>query len=166
MRTAATLFAVLFAAAALAGTSTTPPATTNNDDSCDIALQPAATLLLPYFEVDFNAPRASAVQTIFTVQNVSAVPQIANVTLWTDWGLPAMSFPIFLTGYDVQPVNLYDVFASAALPATSPQTLTLVNPTLGSQPLPNDANPNFLLNAARACQATPTLIPAAALTDL
>ena len=27
------------------------PITTNNDDSCDIGLYPAATLLLPYFEV-------------------------------------------------------------------------------------------------------------------
>jgi len=31
------------------------PATTANDDSCDISLLPAATLLLPYFEVDFNS---------------------------------------------------------------------------------------------------------------
>ena len=30
------------------------PTTTNNDDSCDIGVAPAATLLLPYFEVDFN----------------------------------------------------------------------------------------------------------------
>jgi len=26
------------------------------DDQCDIALRPAATLLLPYFDVDVNAP--------------------------------------------------------------------------------------------------------------
>jgi hypothetical protein len=30
------------------------PTTTNNDDSCDIGVAPAATLLLPYFEVDFT----------------------------------------------------------------------------------------------------------------
>jgi hypothetical protein len=35
----------LHAAAAL-------PTSRNNDDTCDIALLPAATLLLPYFEVD------------------------------------------------------------------------------------------------------------------
>jgi len=34
-------------------------ATTNNDDSCDIALLPAATLLLPYFEVDVAAPQST-----------------------------------------------------------------------------------------------------------
>jgi hypothetical protein len=32
--------------------SASSPATTNNDDSCDISLLPAATLLLPYFEVE------------------------------------------------------------------------------------------------------------------
>ena len=120
MRTAAaTILALLLGGSAFAGTFSTPPATTNNDDSCDIALQPAATLLLPYFEVDVEAPSVSAVQTLFTVQNVSSLPQIANVTLWTDWGFPAFNFPIFLTGYDVQPVSLYDLFVRGALPATS-----------------------------------------------
>ena len=33
------------------------PATTNNDDSCDIGAAPAATLLLPYFEVDLGIRR-------------------------------------------------------------------------------------------------------------
>ena len=31
------------------------PSTTNNSDSCDIGVTPAATLLLPYFEVDTAA---------------------------------------------------------------------------------------------------------------
>lgn len=30
-------------------------ATVDNDDSCDIALLPAATLLLPYFEADLQS---------------------------------------------------------------------------------------------------------------
>ena len=30
------------------------PTTTDNDDSCDIGVAPAATLLLPYFEVDLG----------------------------------------------------------------------------------------------------------------
>jgi hypothetical protein len=58
---AAVILALLLGISAFAGTSATPPATTNNDDSCDISLQPAATLLLPYFEVDFNAPPGAAV---------------------------------------------------------------------------------------------------------
>ena len=55
------------------------PTTTNNDDSCDIGVAPAATLLLPYFEVDFGSPQTTARQTLFTITNVSAFPQIAHV---------------------------------------------------------------------------------------
>ena len=119
MRFSAVLFASMLAMSAFAGTSTIHPTTTNNDDSCDIAVQPAATLLLPYFEVDFKSPQTSAKQTLFTVQNVSPTPQIAHVTLWTDWGYPALNFPIFLTGYDVQGINLYDVFARAIIAPNS-----------------------------------------------
>lgn len=64
--------------------TTTSAATRNNDDSCDIALLPAATLLLPWFDVDINAPLGLANTTLFTVVNTSQRPQIARVTLWTD----------------------------------------------------------------------------------
>src|ERR1051326_566924 len=164
MRLAIAVF--LLAAGASAGTFATPPSTTNNDDSCDISLQPAATLLLPYFEVDFNSPRGAAMQTLFTIQNVSSLPQIANVTLWTDWGYPAFNFPIFLTGYDVQPVNLYDVFALGALPPTSSKTAVPINPTLGSQPADNDANPNFSPGATAACAGLPSSLDPQVVSDL
>ncbi len=91
-------------------------ATTNNDDSCDIALQPAATLLLPYFEVDIHG---RTVTTLFTIQNVSPSPATANVTVWTDWAYPALNFPIQLTGYDVEGINLYDVLKDGALPSSA-----------------------------------------------
>ena len=93
-------------AAFLTGTG---PTTTNHDDSCDISGAPAATLLLPYFEVDFNSPQTSAQTTLFTVINVTQIPQIAHVTVWTDWSFPVLDFNIFLTGYDVQAINLYDI---------------------------------------------------------
>jgi hypothetical protein len=116
MRTALAC-AVLFLAASAWGDAsrTSSPSTTNNDDSCDIALQPAATLLLPYFEIDLKAP---ATTMLVTIQNVSPSPVIANVTLWTDWGYPALNFPIHLTGYDVQGMNLFDVLGRGALPPT------------------------------------------------
>ena len=37
--------------------------------------------------------------------------QIAHVTLWTDYSFPVIDFNIYLTGYDVQSINLYDVIA-------------------------------------------------------
>src|SRR5437764_9790368 len=91
------------------------PTTTNNDDSCDISTAPAATLLLPYFEVDFNSPQTTARTTIFTITNVSALPQIAHVVVWTDWSFPALDFNIWLTGYDVQSINLYDLFSRGVI---------------------------------------------------
>jgi hypothetical protein len=79
--------------------------TRNNDDSCDIALLPAATLLLPYFEVSIDAKS----NTLMTITNVSPQEQIARVTLWTDYTFPVLSFNVYLTGYDVQSISLYDV---------------------------------------------------------
>src|SRR6476469_558383 len=82
------------------------PTTTNNDDSCDIGVAPAATLLLPYFEVDYTNRTQD---TLFTITNTSRYPQIAHVTVWTDWSFPVLDFNIFLTGYDVQGINLFDI---------------------------------------------------------
>ena len=89
--------------------------TTRNDDSCDIGLFPAATLLLPYFEVDFNSRTDVGETTIFTLTNTSPLPQAARVTLWTSYAYPVLSFNIFLTGYDVQKINLYDVIANGRI---------------------------------------------------
>src|SRR5258705_2495956 len=89
--------------------ATGQPATTNNSDSCDIGVTPAATLLLPYFEVDTAAAQGAGATTLFTITNTSRYPQIAHVTVWTDWSFPVLDFNIFLTGYDVQGINLFDV---------------------------------------------------------
>src|SRR5881398_373624 len=78
----------------------------NNDDTCDVKVGPAATLLLPYFEVDVSGN--SGQTTLFTVTNVSRYPQIARVTLWTDLAYPLFTFNLYLTGYDVQSINLAD----------------------------------------------------------
>ena len=86
---------------------TASAAKTRNDDSCDIAMLPAATLLLPFFEVDLEDPPGTT--TLFTITNVTNVDQIARVTLWTDRAFPVIDFNIYLTGYDVQAINLYDV---------------------------------------------------------
>src|SRR5687768_13030484 len=91
-------------------------ATLNNDDSCDIAVMPAATLLLPYFEVDLdNAGRT----TLFSVTNVTNVERIARVTLWTDRAHPVFAFNLYLTGYDVQTISLYDVIANGVIGSAS-----------------------------------------------
>lgn len=101
-----------------AGTGAIGPTTTNNDDSCDIGTAPAATLLLPYFQVDLGTAGTGRT-TIFSVTNVSPYSQIAHVTVWTDWSYPVLDFNIFLTGYDVQPINLYDVIARGLIGSTT-----------------------------------------------
>jgi len=92
------------------------PATTNNDDSCDISVAPAATLLLPYFEVDLTSRTGET--TIFTITNVSNEEQVAHITLWTDYSYPVIDFNVYLTGYDVQSLNLYDIIALGQIAPT------------------------------------------------
>jgi len=86
-------------------------------DVCSIDDVPAATLLLPYFEVDLNHPWG--VNTLFSVNNASAAPVVAHVVLWTDLSIATIDFDLYLTGYDVQSVNLRDLFDGVA-PQTAP----------------------------------------------
>lgn len=123
------------------------PATTSNDDSCDLGLAPAATLLLPNFEVDVNAGR-SGVTSLVALVNTSAAPQIASFTIWTDRGYPVLSFNIFMPGYDVQAINLYDIIATGMLPATSS---TMPE---GSRALPNSSG-NPLHESLESCEDLP-----------
>jgi hypothetical protein len=88
-------------------------ATPRNDDTCDVGVLPAATLLLPYFEVDVNSRHGAT--TFFSITNTTHHEQIAHVTLWTDRAYPVLDFDIFLTGYDVQEIDLYDVLALAQI---------------------------------------------------
>jgi hypothetical protein len=156
------------------------PATTNNDDACDISVTPAATLLLPYFEVDFRAAPAAARTTIFTITNTSQMPEIAHCVVWTDWAFAAFTFNIYLTGYDVQSINLYDVFrrgviapVSAALSGTS-STNPVLSPVgttppneRNATPMPNTSgNPNFRMDANVACANLPGVIAAPVLEDI
>jgi hypothetical protein len=127
------------------------PSSINNDDSCDVKVGPAATLLLPYFEVNTN-PTVQGQTTLFTVTNVTRYPQIAHVTLWTDWAFPVLSFNLFLTGYDVQAINLYDVIVrgtiappSGTTPATTPGALSAAGGNL---------------RATLDCASNPALLPA------
>jgi hypothetical protein len=136
------------------------PATTNNDDSCDLGNYPAATLLLPYFEVDFQTPQAAARTTLFTVTNTSSRAAIARVTLWTDYAYPVISFNLFLTGYDVQPINLYDILARGVIAGVSPTQISTPPGSLSD----SNANPNF--TSVALCNSLPGRIPPSLLADL
>ena len=87
------------------------------EGNCRVANQPAATLLIPYFEVDLND--MSGQTTLVAVNNASAKPALARLVLWTDWGVPTLAFDMYLTGYDVQTLNVRDLF-HGQLPVTGP----------------------------------------------
>jgi uncharacterized repeat protein (TIGR01451 family) len=84
--------------------------------ACRIDAAPAATLLIPYFAVDLDHPQG--VTTVFSVTNAFAQPQLAHVVLWTDWAVPTLTFDIYLTGYDVETVDLRDVLGRGLIPST------------------------------------------------
>jgi hypothetical protein len=83
---------------------------------CTIDDVPAATLLLPYFEVDLNNP--NGINTLFSINNASATAVLAHVVLWSDLSVPTFDFNIYLTGYDVQTVSIRDIF-NGTVPRTA-----------------------------------------------
>jgi hypothetical protein len=57
--------------------------------------------------------------TLMSIDNSTPVARVVNVTLWTDLGVPTLHFNLYLTGFDVQTINLRDLFAGR-LPGTAP----------------------------------------------
>jgi hypothetical protein len=98
---------MLVAVAALAAIAAPASAIT-----CTIDHKPAATLLVPYFQVAVSAGTATPPQvigtapgldfadTFMTVLNASAEPELAHVTVWNRRSLPVLDFNIALTGFD------------------------------------------------------------------
>ena len=78
---------------------------------------PAASLLLPYFEVDLDDP--NGVTTLMSINNASATAVLAHVVLWTDLSVHVLDFNVYLTGYDVQSINLRDILVFGDLPLTA-----------------------------------------------
>ncbi|MGK2857796.1 MAG: S8 family serine peptidase, partial [Thermoanaerobaculia bacterium] len=91
------------------------PATLAGYDSCDVTVQPAATLLLPYFEVD---PTGFGENTVVAITNASDTAIVAHVTVWSNWSFPVLDFNLYLTGYDVVTMSLRDLLVSGNIPNT------------------------------------------------
>jgi len=92
---------------------------------CAIDPVPAATLLFPYVAADVSAEACASgtgQNTRMTVINAGPKPTLAHVTLWTDWGVPALGFQVYLTGYDAETLDLQDWLCHGDLPATGPLT--------------------------------------------
>jgi len=78
---------------------------------------PAATLLLPYFEVDLG--RSNGATTLFSINNAEPAAVLTHVVIWSDLSAPVFDFNVYLTGYDVQTINLRDLFVSGIVPQTA-----------------------------------------------
>ena len=163
-RAAVLVLALLAVAAQAAVFKTGGPSTTNNDDTCDIAFMPAATLLLPYFEVDLADRNGQT--TVFTVTNVVDDPQVARVTLWTEYAYPVMTFNIFLTGYDVQSINLFDVIAAGRIAPDEGTGFRLSNVGELSGDFVNDITWDNPLVDEASCVDLPVQLPAAYVTRM
>lgn len=105
---------------------------------------PAATLLLPYFECELDpdnnlAPAANGVKTLFSINNASASAAVAHVTLWTDESVPTLDFDVYLTGYDVQTINVCDIF-NGILPRTADDGVDTTDTISPQGPLSQDIN--------------------------
>jgi hypothetical protein len=87
--------------------------------TCALDRVPAATLLLPYFDLDardLGKKKAKRENTILSVTNLGPAPAIGRVTIWTDASVPTLAFDLYLTGYDVADIDLWKVF-SGEVPA-------------------------------------------------
>ncbi len=98
--------------------------------TCNTGPQPSASLLLPFFEVDLED--AAGPTTLVSIGSTATEPRLARVTLWTDWGIPTLSFDLLLPSYGVVPINLRDVFHSGSLPQAASE---LARPASCADPL-------------------------------
>ncbi|MGD2113953.1 MAG: hypothetical protein PVG07_02805 [Acidobacteriota bacterium] len=92
-----------------------PAAAQPRAGDCVIGPGLAATLLVPYFEVELGTFTGKT--TLVSVNNGLSSPTLARVVLWTDWAVPTVAFDVYLRGFDVQTINLRDVF-NGSIPST------------------------------------------------
>lgn len=83
--------------------------------TCDAV--PAATLLLPYFEVDLSDD-SFAPTTVLFINNASESDVIAHVSLWTDYGIATTAFDVTLGGGEAFGLNLRDIFDGLTVAGT------------------------------------------------
>jgi hypothetical protein len=93
-------------------------ASTASATLCSYDVVPAATLLFPFVQYDYDAGIAgnAGATTLFAITNVSQEAQIVHITLWTDYSIAILDFNVVLTGYDVQTINIRDILRDGILP--------------------------------------------------
>ncbi|MEM7582500.1 MAG: hypothetical protein AAF560_03900 [Acidobacteriota bacterium] len=83
---------------------------------------PAATLLIPHFMIDLDACDPAGLNTVVKITNASPEATVAQLTFWSDWGAPVIEYQIYLSGYDVETLDLADHFCNGNVAITGPNT--------------------------------------------
>jgi hypothetical protein len=82
---------------------------------CSTDVVPAATLLFPFVQLDYDNPNGGDT-TLFAITNVSSEAQIVHITIWTDYSVAILDFNVILTGYDVSTMSIRDILVDGILP--------------------------------------------------
>lgn len=96
--------------------SQTPPPTPryNVGAMCDLGVNAAATILVPYFEVDSSNPLG--LDTLIAITNIGDNNTIAHVTVFNVDSHPVFDFNIFLTPYDIVTFSMRDIIVNGNFP--------------------------------------------------
>lgn len=115
-RLSASLMIAALGVCAIVGT-----ASASDGDARRISNEPAATLLIPYFEAQVPKKiggKPSGITTLVTIGNASASAGLVHVTVWSDLSVPVLGFDVYLTGYDLVTFDMQDVL-NGKLPFTA-----------------------------------------------
>jgi hypothetical protein len=126
---------------------------------CTIDDVPAATLLLPYFEVELDNP--NGITTLLSINNASPLAVLAHVDVYSDLSVPVLDFNIYLTGYDVQSIDLRDILVNGILPRTASVGQDPADTISPDGPFSQDLN-----FASCAGQLPPPALPASFISHL
>jgi hypothetical protein len=91
--------------------------------TCTVDQRPAATLLVPYFQVSYDTDGAlissgiGARDVIVTFGNASTAPMIAHVSVWSRESVLKLDFNVALTAFDIESFRMSDVL-SGVIPSS------------------------------------------------
>jgi hypothetical protein len=74
--------------------------------------KPSSDLLIPYFEVDLEGGTAT---TVFAVANALDKPVDTSLTVFTNWGIPVLTFPVKFKAREIWTADLHQWLTSGEL---------------------------------------------------
>ena len=109
--------------------------------SASAQIRPSAAVLVPYFAVDLANPEKGDT-TLFAVCNHGEQPVEAIFTVYSNWGIPLLEFPLTMQGDEAISVNLRDWIFEGVLPnrALGAEELAHLQAALAGLPSPRDAH--------------------------